>query len=126
MARASAVGSIYLYGLVHFYILYCRWPSLQLYPNSVVISIGDVNQNLINPILSINNTSKNDMPNIEFEGGEEIIYLRRLLDLYYSGELNKHIIFQEKASVSDTVISNKVQFSAEEKNSFFQRSFLKS
>ena len=40
------------------------------YPNSAVISIGDVNQKLINPILSINNTSKDDMPNIEFEGGE--------------------------------------------------------
>lgn len=39
------------------------------YPNSAVISIGDVNQKLINPILSINNTSKDDMPNIEFEGG---------------------------------------------------------
>ena len=58
---------------------------------------------------------------LDKDEGEEIIYLRRLLDLYYSGKLNKYIIprdskFQEKASVSDTVFNNKLQLSAEEKN----------
>jgi hypothetical protein len=38
---------------------------------------------------------------LDKDEGEEMIYLRRLLDLYYSGELNKNIIrrdstFQEK------------------------------
>jgi len=58
---------------------------------------------------------------LDKDEGEDIIYLRRLLDLYYSGELNKHIIrrdstSEEKSSISDTIISSEVQFSAEEKN----------
>lgn len=56
-----------------------------------------------------------------YSGNIDIIYLKRLLDLYYSGELNKHIIrrdstSEEKSSISDTIISNEVQFNAEEKN----------
>ncbi|MBM77692.1 MAG: hypothetical protein CL846_04360 [Crocinitomicaceae bacterium] len=52
--------------------------------------------------------------------GPELIYLKRLLDLYYSGELNKNIIpgdstSDEKASISDTIISSEVQFISEER-----------